>query len=99
MSQTILPEEIQLLLKQQEEINKKLEGWKKAQDEKKNLEELVVSLKRKRCFSNIKCLPLPKKLAHCWHNIEVIQQREQKLNKERTDVKDTCIQQIEEYLK
>ena len=100
------PPEIQALLDQQEEIRKKLEGWRKEQEEKKlkeqlknNLQEFATMLGKKRAFNGIKMeFERPQKLKRCFHNIEVIQKKEHDLAGERDNVKKDCIKEIEQYL-
>ena len=95
MSQTAqIPQEIQRLLEQQQEIEKKLESWKK----KQHLRNIAEQLKKKRGFTGLKCINPPKKLKRCFHNIQVIQDKEKELAKERNQVKEECIQLIENYL-
>ena len=108
MSQTAqdVPEHIQALLKQQEEINILLLDWKKEQEEKKrkeelrtNLEEFTALLSKKRNFYNIKTdFERPKKLARCFHNIGIIQQKEKDLCSERARIKEDCLKDLQDYL-
>lgn len=109
MSQTAqdVPLEIQELLQQQEEINKKLEGWKKEQEEKKRkekaeaqLREFTTMLSKKRAFNGIRMdFDRPLKLQRCFHNISVIQKKEEELANERALVKEDCLKDLNEYLK
>lgn len=100
------PPEIAELLRQQEEIKQKLEVWRKQQEEKKikeqekiELNKFVAVLGKKRAFNGLKyCLPPPKRLKRCFHNIKVIQKKEEELAKERAGVKEECVRDIENYL-
>jgi len=100
------PPEIQALLDQQEEISKKLEGWRKKQEEKKleekrtaQLKEFTTMLGKKRAFNGIKLdFERPEKLKRCFHNIEVIQKKEEDLAQERTLVKQDCLKELKDYL-
>jgi len=100
------PQEIQDLLKQQEEINKKLEGWRKQQEEiklkeqtKAELEKFANMLSKKRAFTGVKYEhEKPAKLRRIFHNITVIQQKEKALAGERDDVKKECVSEIKQYL-
>lgn len=100
------PQEILDLLRQQEEIQKKLEVWKQEQEAKKIKEQEKVELKvfvgtlhKKRTFYGLKYkLPPPKRLKRCFHNIKIIQKKEKELMKERTEVKQDCMKVIQEYL-
>lgn len=108
MSQTVAqtPPEIQALLDQQEEINKKLEGWRKEQEEKKIKEQEKVQLlafadelKKKRSFSCVKYdLPPPKKLKRHFHNINVVRDKEKEIAKQRAIIKEEFIREIKDYL-
>ena len=100
------PPEIVELLRQQEEIQKKLQAWNEEQEakrikelEKVELKVFVESLCKKRGFRGLKYdLPKPKRLKRCFHNIKVIQDREEELAKERTQVKEECVKEINDYL-
>ncbi len=100
------PPEIQALLDQQAEINKKLEGWRKEQEEKKleekrraTIEEFATMLGKKRAFNGIKIeFDRPQKLKRCFHNIEIIQKKEEELAEERNLVKQDCLKELKEYL-
>ena len=100
------PPEIQALLDQQEAISKKLEGWRKEQEEKKleekrtaQLKEFTTMLGKKRAFNGIKLdFERPEKLKRCFHNIEVIQKKEEELAEERTLVKQDCLKELKDYL-
>ena len=100
------PPEIQALLDQQEEINKKLEGWRKLQEEKRIREQEKVKLlafaeelKKKRSFSCVKYdLPPPKRLKRHFHNINVVRNKEKELAKQRAAIKDELIKEINDYL-
>ena len=108
MSQTAqdVPPEIQELLQQQEEINRKLEGWRKEQEEKRQkekvkaeLREFTVMLSKKRSFNGIKLdIERPAKLQRCFHNIKVIQKKEEDLFHERNKVKEDCLKDLNNYL-
>ena len=101
------PPEIQALLDQQEAISKKLEGWRKEQEEKKleektraNLKEFATMLGKKRAFNGIKLdFERPEKLKRCFHNIGVIQKKEEDLAEERALVKQDCLKDLKNYLK
>lgn len=101
------PPEIQALLDQQEEINRKLEGWRKEQEEKKLREQEKVQLlafaeeiKKKRSFSCVKYdLPPPKRLKRHFHNINVVRDKEKELAQQRAVIKEELIKDIHEYLK
>lgn len=100
------PPEIQALLDQQEEINKKLEGWRKLQEEKRIREQektqllaFADELRKKRSFSCVKYdLPPPKRLKRHFHNINVVRDKEKELAKQRAAIKDELIQEINDYL-
>lgn len=100
------PPEIIKLLRQQEEIRLKLERWRKQQEEKKikeqekvELDNFIGVLGKRRTFNGIKYnLPQPKRLKRCFHNIKVIQKKEEELAKERTNIKEECIRDIRNYL-
>ena len=93
------PPEILELLRQQEEIKRKIEAWRNKQQEKAELDLFVGHLTKKRTFHNLKFnLPPPKRLRRCFHNIEVIQQREEELAKERAEIREECLKDIQEYL-
>ena len=100
------PPEIVELLRQQEEIRRKLETWRKQQEEKKikeqekvELDKFVGILGKKRTFLSVKySLPPPKRLKRCFHNIKVIQKKEEELAKERANIKEECIRDIRNYL-
>ena len=100
------PPEIVELLRQQEEIRKKLEVWRKQQEEKRikeqekvELDKFVGVLGKRRTFSGLKySLPQPKRLKRCFHNIKVIQKKEEELAKERADIKEECIRDIQNYM-
>lgn len=100
------PQEIQDLLKQQEQINKKLEGWRKQQEEAKLREQSKVELQnfanmisKKRAFTGVKYEhEKPAKLRRIFHNITVIQQKEKALAGERDDIKKECVKEIQQYL-
>lgn len=100
------PPEILALMKQQEEIKHKLDAWRKQQEEKKireqekiELDKFIGVLGKKRAFNGLKySLPPPKRLKRCFHNIKVIQKKEEELAKERADTKEECIQDIRNYL-
>ena len=100
------PQEILDLLRQQEEIQKKLQVWKEEQEAKKIKEQEKVELKvfvgnimKKRSFSRLKyTLPPPKRLKRVFHNVKIIQKKEEELAKERSEVKQECVKEIEEYL-
>ena len=93
-------------MKQQEEIKHKLDAWRKQQEEKKireqekiELDKFIGVLGKKRAFNGLKySLPPPKRLKRCFHNIKVIQKKEEELAKERADTKEECIQDIRNYL-
>lgn len=100
------PPEIIELLRQQEEIRLKLETWRKQQEEKKikeqekvELDKFIGVLGKKRTFHGVKySLPQPKRLKRCFHNIKVIQKKEEELAKERSNIKEECIRDIRNYL-
>ena len=100
------PPEIQALLDQQEEINKKLEGWRKEQEEKRIKEQEKVKLlafaeelKKKRSFSCVKYdLPPPKRLKRHFHNINVVRNKEKEIAKQRAIIKEEFIREINDYL-
>lgn len=100
------PPEIQALLEQQEEINKKLEGWRKEQEEKRIREQektqllaFAEELKKKRSFSCVKYdLPPPKRLKRHFHNINVVKDKEKELAKQRAHIKEEFIKEINDYL-
>ena len=100
------PPEIQALLDQQEEINKKLEGWRKLQEEKRIREQektqllaFADELRKKRSFSCVKYdLPPPKRLKRHFHNINVVRDKEKELAKQRAAIKDELIKEINDYL-
>ena len=100
------PPEILELMKQLEEIKHKLDVWRKQQEEKKireqekiELDKFIGVLGKKRAFIGLKySLPPPKRLKRCFHNIKVIQKKEEELAKERADTKEECIQDIRNYL-
>lgn len=100
------PQEILDLIKQREEIQQKIDAWKKEEEAKKlkaqekvELSDFIESLTKKRAFNGLKYkLPPPKRLKRCFHNIQVIQKKEEELAKERADVKDECIKDIQGYL-
>ena len=106
MSAEDTPPEIAQLLKQQQEIQQKLDAWRKEQEakkmkevEKQELHTFVNILGKKRAFNGLKYkLPPPKRLKRCFHNIKVIQQKEEELAKERAGIKEECIKDIQDYL-
>lgn len=100
------PQEIQTLLEQQEQINKKLEGWRKQQEEiklkeqtKAELEKFASMLSKKRAFTGVKYQhEQPAKLRRIFHNITVIQMKEKALAGERDNIKKECVKEIKQYL-
>ena len=101
-----MPPEIQELMRQQQEIQQKIDTWRKEQEakrlkaqEKDELQSFVESMSKKRSFGGLKYnLPQPKRLKRCFHNIKVIQRKEEDLAKERAEVKNDCIKHIQDYL-
>ena len=101
-----IPQDIAELLRQQEIIQQKLEVWRKEQEAKKmklqektDLQNFMGVLGKKRTFNCLKYdKEPPVKLRKCFHNIKVIQQKEEELAKQRAEIKQECIKDITNYL-
>jgi hypothetical protein len=101
-----VPEEILELMRQKDQLQQQIDAWKKQEEakrlkaqEKTELTKFMESLSKKRTFHKLNfSMPKPKRLRRCFHNIKVIQQKEDELTKERNGVKEECINDIKKYL-
>jgi len=89
-------QEMVKLIKLQEEIQQKLNEWKDEQKEKLNM--FVQTLGKKRAFTGLSYHQPPKRLKRCFHNIKIIQKKEEDLAKERAQIKEECIRNIKNYV-
>jgi RecA-family ATPase len=93
-----IPDHIQELFRQKEEIERQIEEWRQREKEKAELTEFATKLKKKRSFEGISYESPPKRLKRVFHNLKVIQEKEKELAKERQSVKEEMLKEIHDYL-
>ena len=98
------PEHILALMKQKQDIQKKIDEWMLEEKTKKHLQTVIVSVQKKRNFNDFSPweFTMSKKAkrikTYLQEKITTIQMQEKKLVKARNKVKKEIEQQIKEYL-
>ena len=98
------PEHILALMRQQKEIQKKIDEWKLQESTKKHLQQVLVTLSKKRSFSEFnpwECTmseDAKRIKVHMQQKMTAIQQKEKNLEEERNKVKLDIEQEIKSYL-